>query len=43
MWDIIQPVIHSKLAPIEYFEFGETYCKFTKDGKMYEVKIKEIK
>lgn len=43
LWEIIQPIIHSKLAPIIYFEFGEESCKFEKDGKKYEVKIKEIK
>lgn len=42
-WDLLQPIIHSKLAPMEYFEWGETFCKFKKNGKFYEVKIKELK
>jgi hypothetical protein len=42
-WDIIQPIIHRNLAPIDYFEFGEEGCKFKKNGKIYEVKIKEVK
>ena len=42
-WDIIQPIIHRNLAPIDYFEFGEEGCKFKKNGKTYEVKIKESK
>jgi len=43
LWDIIQPIIYSRLALIVCFEFGEESCKFEKDGKKYEVKIKEIK
>jgi hypothetical protein len=43
IWNLIQPIIYQKLAPIGYFEFGEESCKFEKDGKKYEVKIKEVK
>ena len=42
-WDIIQPIIHKNLAPIKYFEFKEESCIFEKDGKRFEVKIKELK
>jgi len=42
-WDVIQKEIHTKLAPIKYFEFGEESCRFLKDGKWFEVKIKEVK
>jgi hypothetical protein len=43
LWEVVQPIIYTKLAPIQYFEFGEESCKFEKDGKRYEVKIKELK
>lgn len=42
-WDEIQKVIKEKLSPVEYFEFGESKCRFKKDGKYFEIKIKEIK
>jgi hypothetical protein len=40
-WETIQKEIYAKFAPMIYFEFGEESCKFEKDGKYYEVKIKE--
>ena len=43
LWEIIQPIIYSKLAPLPYFEFGEESCIFEKDGVKYEVKIKQLK
>ena len=41
-WEIVQREVYNKFRPIEYFEFGETSCKFKKGGKVYQVKIKEI-
>lgn len=44
IWDLIQPIIFHRLQPNALsFEWGETSCKFEKDGKKYEVKIKEVK
>lgn len=43
LWDLIQPIIYQKLSPIKAFSFSDVSCKFEKDGKKYEVKIKEVK
>lgn len=43
LWETVQKEIYTKFAPVKYFEFGEEHCKFEKDGKEYEIKIKEVK
>lgn len=43
LWETVQKEIYTKFAPVIYFEFGEEHCKFEKDGKEYEIKIKEVK
>ena len=42
-WESVQQVLYTKMGRMQYFEFGGEGCKFEKNGKLYEVKIKEVK
>lgn len=43
IWEEIMPVMRSLISPVTYCEMGDTFVKFSKDGKEFEIKIKEVK
>jgi hypothetical protein len=42
-WEAVQQVLYTKMGRMQYFEFGEEGCKFEKNGRLYQVKITEVK